>query len=139
MSHLLMPCDFSRAGDDPYYCGLRARVPNFAKNKEMAMASYKEMAMASSSGGGGGRKGMPSSSSSSSLMQKGFKSPLPSRSVPNLQALQPQSQLPPAANPFWWHSRLYPDAVAPVGGNRSVYVKNLNFDFLSDDKLNGYE
>ena len=21
------------SGDDPYYCGLRARVPNFAKNK----------------------------------------------------------------------------------------------------------
>ena len=24
------------SGDDPYYCGLRARVPNFAKNKARA-------------------------------------------------------------------------------------------------------
>ena len=25
-------------GDDPYYCGLRARVPNFAKNKESSLS-----------------------------------------------------------------------------------------------------
>ena len=57
-------------------------------------------------------------SSGKSPVQKGMKSPAPSRSVPNLQLLghgaQPSPagpvQLPGAANPFWWHSRLYPDA-----------------------------
>ena len=51
-------------------------------------------------------------SNGKSPVQKGMRSPGPSRSVPNLQLLgQPSPvQLPGAANPFWWHSRLYPDA-----------------------------
>jgi len=92
----------SSSGDDPYYCGLRARVPNFSKQKADKAT----------------RRSQP-------------RAPPPSRSVPNLQALAAQPpphyspaargppQLPGAAPPFWWHSRLYPDAPGPgMGGER---------------------
>merc|ERR1719188_1741016 len=87
-------------GDDPYYCGLRARVPNFAKNKDLGKSNGK------------------------SPVQKGMKSPAPSRSVPNLQVLgQPSPvQLPGGPpNPFWWHSRLYPDATTSSVADVSSY------------------
>jgi len=56
--------------------------------------------------------GKPNSKSSNSRHSKGNNpssalSPPPSRSTPNLQNL---AQLPGAAPPFWWHSRLYPDS-----------------------------
>jgi hypothetical protein len=42
--------------DDPYYCGLRARVPNFAKEKVTRKTSRaNEEIYVSSGGGGGGR------------------------------------------------------------------------------------
>ena len=45
-----------------------------------------------------------------------------SNSAPNL------AQLPGAAHPFWWHSRLYPDS----GG---TYTTNVNIICLSYDNL----
>ena len=63
-------------------------------------------------------------SNGKSPVQKGMKSPAPSRSVPNLQVLgQPSPvQLPGGPpNPFWWHSRLYPDATtSSVAGELSI-------------------
>ena len=44
-------------------------------------------------------------------------SPPPSRSTPNLPSL---AQLPGAAPPFWWHSRLYPDS--GLGGKQEVLI-----------------
>ena len=93
--------------DDPYYCGLRARVPNFVNGQQQPGQGRIQ----------GKEGGKPNSKSSNSRHSKGNNpssalSPPPSRSTPNLQNL---AQLPGAAPPFWWHSRLYPDS--GIGGN----------------------
>lgn len=96
--------------DDPYYCGMRARVPNFVSNgpsngfnnngnKKSAMAGAKENNYQMN----GGVKGKLARNS----QQNGPPSSMSnSNSAPNL------AQLPGAAHPFWWHSRLYPDSGA---------------------------
>jgi hypothetical protein len=67
--------------DDPYYCGLRAHIPNFVKKK----------------------KEKPEATSSTQQ-----KPPVPH---PNQQAIRghPQGKNHPqmTSHPFWWHSRLY--------------------------------
>ncbi|CAB4065198.1 unnamed protein product [Lepeophtheirus salmonis] len=73
--------------DDPYYCGLRARVPAYVQQ------SVKK------------DKQSKTNNSNSNNNCLGVRSPVPSRSTPNLQNL---AQLP-GAHPFWWHSRLYPE------------------------------
>jgi len=90
--------------DDPYYCGMRARVPNFANgtsngfnnnNKPSKKENLYKM--------NGGVKGKLARNS----QQNGSPSSMSnSNSAPNL------AQLPGAAHPFWWHSRLYPDSGA---------------------------
>ena len=97
--------------DDPYYCGMRARVPNFANgtsngfnnnNKPSKKENLYKM--------NGGVKGKLARNS----QQNGSPSSMSnSNSAPNL------AQLPGAAHPFWWHSRLYPDS----GGNS--FIQNL--------------
>lgn len=91
--------------DDPYYCGLRARVPNFVNGKQQESRS---------GGVAGTSKPLKASSNSKHLRNHhgALSPPPPSRSTPNLQNL---AQLPGAAPPFWWHSRLYPDS--GIGGN----------------------
>jgi hypothetical protein len=90
--------------DDPYYCGLRARVPNFVNGKHQQQQQSKEA------------KPNKASSNMKKAAHVGVLSPPPqsrnqnqppSRSTPNLQNI---AQLPGAAPPFWWHSRLYPDS-----------------------------
>ncbi|XP_059086205.1 uncharacterized protein LOC131882930 isoform X2 [Tigriopus californicus] len=76
------------SGDDPYYCGLRARVPNFGNGPT----------------GTTKKEGKKERNSSKNAVRS---PPPPSRSVPNLQNI---AQLPGTAHPFWWHSRLYPEA-----------------------------
>lgn len=80
----------SQNNDDPYYCGLRARVPNFVNGSNSKPTKDPKKPINNKKG-----------SSNNPL------SPPPSRSTPNLPSL---AQLPGAAPPFWWHSRLYPDS-----------------------------
>lgn len=87
--------------DDPYYCGLRARVPNFVNGKQQ----------------GKGQSNAKSSNSKHHSKGSSALSPPPSRSTPNLQNL---AQLPGAAPPFWWHSRLYPDS--GIGGELTFFI-----------------
>lgn len=97
----------SSSGDDPYYCGLSARVPNFAAKAQKAYQDQISSGYATSRTSNskinnklqvpGGHPGQQ--------QQNLMRSPLPSRSVPNLQSL---AQLPGSGNPYWWHSRLYP-------------------------------
>ena len=87
---------------------MRARVPNFVSNgpsngfnnngnKKSAMAGAKENNYQMN----GGVKGKLARNS----QQNGSPSSMSnSNSAPNL------AQLPGAAHPFWWHSRLYPDS-----------------------------
>lgn len=82
----------SKNADDPYYCGLRARVPNFVNGNNNNNVARKDA------------KNVPAKNGKAS---KVMSPPPPSRSTPNLQSI---AQLPGAAHPFWWHSRLYPDS-----------------------------
>ena len=94
--------NISRIKDDPYYCGMRARVPNFANGNSNGFnnnskPSKKENLYKMN----GGVKGKLARNS----QQNGSPSSMSnSNSAPNL------AQLPGAAHPFWWHSRLYPDS-----------------------------
>ncbi len=76
--------------DDPYYCGLRARIPNFVKRKKKSSDSSGSSKLSSK---------MPSMTTSSSLINLG-KAPQPQ---------QHQQQQMASHHPFWWHSRLYSD------------------------------
>ena len=77
--------------DDPYYCGLRARIPNFVKKKKKS---------SDSSG---------SSKLSSKLTSSTTTASATSTSMMNLgvggKSGQPQQVS--SHHPFWWHSRLY--------------------------------
>jgi hypothetical protein len=100
---LLKKAEEKRRQDDPYYCGLSARIPNFSQQKvERVRPSERDRAQSrdrlkSPTRGGvtnmpGGVPGMPGG----------------------------VAQLPgPGSTPFWWHSRLYPDS--GIGGELSSY------------------
>ena len=93
---------------------MRARVPNFVSNgplngfnnnnngsKKTVMAGHQM---------NGGVKGKIAARNS---QQNGSPSSMSnSNSAPNL------AQLPGAAHPFWWHSRLYPDS----GGKKKEFL-----------------
>jgi hypothetical protein len=100
---MLAVANSASKNDDPYYCGLRARVPNFVNGKQGQQQGQGQQMKEVG--------GKPNSKSSNSKKGNGNQSalspPPPSRSTPNLQNL---AQLPGAAPPFWWHSRLYPDS-----------------------------
>ena len=104
--------------DDPYYCGLRARVPNFVNGKQQQQQQGQP---GHSQGKDGGKPNSKSSNSKNHTRgnNPSALSPPPSRSTPNLQNL---AQLPGAAPPFWWHSRLYPDS--GIGGNHIFSTKD---------------
>ena len=70
--------------DDPYYCGLRARIPNFVKKKKKNSTD---------SNASSGKKS--SMNTSSSLINLGV----------GKQGAPQVAQ----HHPFWWHSRLYSD------------------------------
>ena len=78
--------------DDPYYCGMRARVPNFVSSASNKKPPSKENQHQMT----GGVKNRIKQSQQQNMHN--------SSSAPNL------AQLPGAAPPFWWHSRLYPDS-----------------------------
>jgi len=80
-ARLLRKAEEKRRNDDPYYCGLSARVPQFAHKK----AATRERAQ-----------------SRDVVNRARLVSPGRTNTV---------TQLPgPALNPFWWQSRLYPDS-----------------------------
>jgi hypothetical protein len=95
--------------DDPYYCGMTARVPNFTPtNNNMGHVGPPNngyMVPDTSSRHPvprnrvpGGPMGMPALRSY----------PIPSISAPNLQNMAQLPISPVGVHPFWWHSRLYP-------------------------------
>merc|ERR1711881_423968 len=109
-------------GDDPYYCGLRARIPNFVKRK-------KNKADNSSSS---------NNQSSSKLSTKAASSSNSASSMMNLGKPTPQM----TSHPFWWHSRLYSDNSGqfslgpPTGGpadNPRVHPINSMMPYIPTD------
>ena len=106
---------FSVAADDPYYCGFTARVPNFVKaGKQKTQANTTDKAQSAPQqapaqqqqagreggrdGGRDGGRGGPKYREPGVLTGAGPSS----QSGPNLAHI-------PQVQPFWWHSRLYPD------------------------------
>jgi hypothetical protein len=75
--------------DDPYYCGLRARIPNFVKSKSKKKAGAPQQTMPT---GAGAKEAM-------------------GKAKPGDVMLTGPVSLPPQipSHPFWWHSRLYND------------------------------
>ena len=84
--------------DDPYYCGLRARIPNFVKKKKKSDGSKTK-----------GPMGPPTTA----MMNMGLGGP--GKTQPN-----PAMSSAPPHHPFWWHSRLYTD-------NSGQYSKTFFF------------
>ena len=72
--------------DDPYYCGLRARIPNFVKKKKKSDGSKTK-----------GPMGPPTTA----MMNMGLGGP--GKTQPTAMPSAPPH------HPFWWHSRLYTD------------------------------
>eukprot|EP00093_Oithona_nana_P007233 07233.XXX_367546_381427_1 [CDS] Oithona nana genome sequencing. len=105
---MMAVANLASKNDDPYYCGLRARVPNFVNDKKGGGSGMKEERGGNERGNNMYHHG--NSNTKPRSKTRGGNNPLsppPSRSTPNLQNL---AQLPGAAPPFWWHSRLYPDS-----------------------------
>lgn len=107
--------------DDPYYCGMRARVPNF-----VSAAANGKAGKSGPSAGGGAATGWPgyggggAAKENQHQMAAGVKARINSKHNAQQQQMHNSSsapnlaQLPGAAPPFWWHSRLYPEA-GPAG------------------------
>jgi len=87
-------------GDDPYYSGLRARIPNFVKRKKKSSDSSSSN---SKIGGSKMTPNQPPVSSSASMMNLGVSG----YHGANKSGGQPQMN---SSHPFWWHSRLYSDS-----------------------------
>ena len=83
--------------DDPYYCGLRARIPNFVKKKKKTDSSKQNK--------GGSGPGMPPANAMMNLGLGKGQPPMPAPAPPH--------------HPFWWHSRLYTDS----SGQYSKYLR----------------
>ncbi|XP_040564934.1 uncharacterized protein [Lepeophtheirus salmonis] len=100
-------------GDDPYYSGLRARIPNFVKSrKKKANQTVSNIKEPTSS--------MVLSSSSSGDLMSSTRRPMGYNRVTNnnnnnnhhavTSSDSSNTSLPPIpSHPFWWHTRLYAD------------------------------
>jgi len=88
-------------GDDPYYCGLRARIPNFVKKKKKSSDTSMTSSKLSS------KMTTSTTASASSLINMGT-------GVAGKQSGQPHPQHP-QSHPFWWHSRLYSENPGQLG------------------------
>ena len=96
--------------DDPYYCGMTARVPNFTPNINNNYSGAGHggyMASDTSSRLGGARNRVPPPGGPMGMAALRTY-PIPSISAPNLQNMAQLPISPVGVHPFWWHSRLYP-------------------------------
>ena len=93
--------------DDPYYCGLRARIPNFVKSRKKKM---EEKA----------KKDSQSSPQAQPQAQPGQNRILPAPTL-NMSGVHGGVT---STNPLWWHSRLY-NELGPLGSNE--IIKDIHF------------
>jgi len=111
------------SGDDPYYSGLRARIPNFVKSRKKKQAEKeakeRQQQQAAAAAAGQQHPGQP-----------GFH---PAGAGPN--ALYSTGASGSASTPFWWHSRLYnPEGGGQPGpgGTGGPHMSSLNPDGTSN-------
>lgn len=81
--------------EDPYYCGFTARVPQYNQPQTKPVPAEK-------AGQGTGTTERPGRGRTPKYREPGVLGGS-SQSAPNLQSI-------PQVQPFWWHSRLYPEA-----------------------------
>ena len=94
--------------DDPYYCGLRARIPNFVKSRKKKL---EEKA----------KKDAQSSPAQAQLQaHPGQQRILPAPTLNSMSGVQGGVT---STNPLWWHSRLYSD-LGPLGSMISIMIPN---------------
>ena len=80
--------------DDPYYCGLRARIPNFVKSRKKKLEEKAK------------KDSQSSSNPAQPQAQPGQQRILP---APTLNSMGGVNSGITSSNPLWWHSRLYSD------------------------------
>ena len=87
--------------DDPYYCGLRARIPNFVKSrkKKLEEKAKKDTQPKES-------QHLHLTSQAQHPAQPGQQRILP---APTLNSMGGVHSGVTSTNPLWWHSRLYSD------------------------------
>ena len=86
--------------DDPYYCGLRARIPNFVKSRKKKMEEKLK------------KDSQSSSPQAQPQAQPGQNRILPAPTL-NMGGVNGGVT---STNPLWWHSRLY-NELGPLGSN----------------------
>ena len=92
--------------DDPYYCGLRARIPNFVKSRKKKL---EEKA----------KKDAQSSPAQAQLQaHPGQQRILPAPTLNSMSGVQGGVT---STNPLWWHSRLYSD-LGPLGSMITITI-----------------
>ena len=86
-------------GDDPYYSGLRARIPNFVKSRKKKQQE-KEAAFKQE------RDAAASAAAAANMMAQQSTQSMYGH-FPQHSRLMQTSSAGNTSNPFWWHSRLY--------------------------------
>jgi len=104
-----------KSADDPYYCGFSARVPNFVQQSQQKQTKAVEK---------------PSPPKQREVRGPKYREPgvLGGSSTQNFAASQSAPNLAqiPQVQPFWWHSRLYPDSSAGKFNRQEPFKKCLS-------------
>ena len=101
--------------DDPYYCGLRARIPNFVKSRKKKMEEKLK------------KDSQSSSPQAQPQAQPGQNRILPAPTL-NMGGVNGGVT---STNPLWWHSRLY-NELGPLGSNQKLKTILLISFILSE-------
>jgi len=115
-----------KSADDPYYCGFSARVPNFVQQSQQKQTKAVEK---------------PSPPKQREVRGPKYREPgvLGGSSTQNFAASQSAPNLAqiPQVQPFWWHSRLYPDSSAGAKGHSgfqpAYYDRHLPFTYTPNE------
>jgi len=116
--------DKKKIAEDPYYCGFTARVPQY----NLPQSQPTKAIPAERAGQGTGTTERPGRNRTPKYREPGVLTGA-SQSAPNLAQI-------PQVQPFWWHSRLYPDhgahpGAAPSSGHYQggYYDRHLPFTY----------
>lgn len=110
--------------EDPYYCGFTARVPQY----NLPQQQPAKPAPAERAGQGTGTTERPARGRTPKYREPGVLGG-PSQSAPNLAQI-------PQVQPFWWHSRLYPEPAKPQGASphySGYYDRHLPFTYTPNE------
>ena len=87
--------------DDPYYCGLRARIPNFVKSRKKKLEEKAKKEAQS--------KASQQLHLQNQTQHQSQSAPHQILPAPTLNSMGGIHSGVTSTNPLWWHSRLYSD------------------------------